>query len=104
MKKRNWKKITAFALSLSLLISVFSTLVWQSGATDLPESGELAEPAAIIAEETSLREECVKHFRLDNGSFMALTYASPVHYKENGQWKDTDNRLVLSDSVRSASN
>ena len=32
-----------------------------------------------VAEEISLREENVKHFRLSNGTYEAVIYGSPVH-------------------------
>ena len=52
-------------------------------------------PATILFEEESLREESVKHFRLDDGSYIAVQYDTPVHYQdENGQWKDYDNTLT----------
>ena len=48
-----------------------------------------------VYEETSLREESVKHFRLEDGSFVAAQYASPVHYlDEEGEWQDIDNTLA----------
>ncbi len=48
---------------------------------------------AILFEEESLREESVKHFRMDDGSYIAVQYGTPVHYEEDGQWVDYDNTL-----------
>ena len=49
-----------------------------------------------VAEEISLREENVKHFRLSNGTYEAVIYGSPVHRKgEDGTWQDIDNSLSL---------
>ena len=50
----------------------------QTSANDLKN-------ANILFEEEELREENVKHFRLDNGSYIAVQYGTPVHYEENGQ-------------------
>ena len=49
----------------------------------------------VLYEETSLREETVKHFRMEDGSFIAVDYQMPVHYlDENNEWTDYDNTLV----------
>lgn len=47
-----------------------------------------------IYEVTELREENVKHFRLEDGSYVAAQYNYPVHYTdENGEFTDINNRL-----------
>ncbi len=56
-------------------------------------SEESLKNAKILFEEEELREENVKHFRLDNGSYIAVQYGSPVHYEEDGEWVDYDNTL-----------
>lgn len=60
-------------------------------------------PAQIVREVPELREESVKHFLCDDGSYIAATYAEPVHYNENGVWKEIDNRLILNSNKLSAS-
>ncbi|WHY01333.1 DNRLRE domain-containing protein [Neobacillus sp. DY30] len=50
----------------------------------------------IVKEDTEKREENVKHFLLKDHTYEADVYPFPVHYKENGQWKDIDNTLVES--------
>ena len=58
-----------------------------------------------IYEVTELREENVKHFRLEDGSYVAAQYNYPVHYTdENGQLVDIDNRLSESGSELSTGN
>ncbi len=58
-----------------------------------------------IYEVTELREENVKHFRLEDGSYVAAQYNYPVHYTdENGEFEDIDNRLVESGSEFSTNN
>ena len=59
----------------------------------LQTSADDLKNAKILFEEEELREENVKHFRLDNGSYIAVQYGTPVHYEENGQWLDYDNTL-----------
>ena len=47
-------------------------------------------------EETSLREGNVKHFRLEDGSYVAVQYSTQIHKQdENENWVDIDNRLSL---------
>ena len=54
--------------------------------------------AEIIAEETSKREENVKHFRMSDGSYRAAQYDVPVHFMLNGEWTDYDNTLTEVDA------
>ena len=56
---------------------------------------ETLQNRKVLFEETSLREESVKHFRMEDGSFIAVDYQMPVHYlDENNEWTDYDNTLV----------
>ena len=53
---------------------------------------EMLQSAEILFEDTALREENVKHFRLDNGANVAIVYDTPVHYlDEEGAWQDINN-------------
>lgn len=55
------------------------------------------EPYAL-SEIEELREETVKHFRMNDGSFVAVQYGTPIHYKdESDQWKEIDNSLIARD-------
>ncbi len=56
----------------------------------------------IVREVTELREESVKHFLCEDGSYVAATYSEPVHYKEKGEWKEINNSLELTDDVKSS--
>ena len=52
-----------------------------------------------------LREETVKHFRLEDGSIIAVQYDDPVHYLDtDGKWQDIDNTLSSSGSEYVTSN
>jgi RHS repeat-associated protein len=55
----------------------------------------------VIGEVTSLRGQSEKHFRMDDGSFIAVDYGMPVHFSEdNGAtWLDIDNTLVLNQTT-----
>ena len=66
---------------------------------------ETSQEKERIYEEIDLREENVKHFRLDDGSYVAAQYAVPVHTLDsNGQWQDIDNTLSDDGSDYSTSN
>ena len=62
-------------------------------------SDPFGDGARIIGEDESLRTEDTKHFILSNGTRIAAQYEVPVHYKDNGEWKDIDNTLTLQNSV-----
>ena len=56
------------------------------------EAGE--KNLEIVAEEESLRKEKEKHFRMNDGSYIAAAYNEPVHYMDSaGNWQEIDNRL-----------
>ena len=42
---------------------------------------------------TGKRERYVKHFQMKEKGTAAAVYAVPVHYEENGNWQEIDNRL-----------
>lgn len=94
-------------LLLKRILSAFLTIVLLASA--IPVSLAVQElfteelPAQIVREVPELREESVKHFLCDDGSYIAATYAEPVHYNENGVWKEIDNRLILNSNKLSAS-
>ncbi|MFF2878151.1 DNRLRE domain-containing protein [Gottfriedia sp. NPDC057991] len=48
----------------------------------------------IVGEDTSKREENIKHFILKDHTYEADVYPYPVHYKVNGKWEDIDNTLA----------
>ncbi|MCL2546993.1 MAG: carbohydrate binding domain-containing protein, partial [Oscillospiraceae bacterium] len=55
----------------------------------------------IVGEIVELREEDVKHFRLVDGSYIAVQFDHAVHYQnEDGEWEDIDNRLEQGETER----
>ena len=61
------------------------------------ENTALTRLSAEVFEDTSLREENVKHFRLADGSYIAYAYGMPIHTRgEDGLWQDIDNTLTAS--------
>lgn len=57
-------------------------------------SPEAAALSPVREEDTALRGEYEKHFVREDGSYVAVSYSEPVHYLENGQWKEIDNTLI----------
>ena len=59
----------------------------------------------VLAEETALRGEAEKHFRLSDGTYLAVQYARPVHLQTaDGRWADLDNELTLRQGAYRADN
>lgn len=102
-------RLLSFVLTVAMLINMLpmnvlaAELDEENPSTSIveneSESGENA--VSVIGEVESLREEGIKHFRLSDGSFVAVSYGLPVHYQDNdGQWTDIDNSLVKEESTR----
>lgn len=58
---------------------------------------DLDTEKTILAEDIDKRESDVKHFLNTDGTYTAVRYSHPVHYKEAGsdQWIDIDNTLSI---------
>lgn len=93
-------KTVAFSLAIVLMVqmlplSTISTAINNDSIIEqsVIESTENELPV-IVGEVEKLRDEYTKHFRCEDGTFIAATYNTPVHYEENGEWKEIDNTLV----------
>ncbi len=91
-------KAAAFSLAIVLIVqilplSTISTAISNASVVSEPFWGENITPK-IIGEVESLRDEHTKHFRCEDGSFVAAVYNEPVHYLEDNEWKEIDNTLV----------
>ncbi len=64
---------------------------------DAAISNAASEVASITEELTAKRDRFVKQFAMSDGSYTAVTYSMPVHYKKRGDWKEIDTTLVKSD-------
>ena len=53
----------------------------------------------IVQEEISLRTANQKHFRMSDGSYIMVSHSQPIHYYENGEYKEIDNTLVRNGNV-----
>ena len=111
MKKKNVTRLTAILLASSMLLQELPVSAF-SGASDEPaqdaaaieltdsvetateEADETSTPE-IIGEEESLRDENEKHFRMSDGTYIAVSYDAPVHYRNaKGEWEDIDNSFT----------
>ncbi len=52
--------------------------------------------AAITGEIPGKRDKFTRQFAMSDGSYTAVTYSMPVHYKKGGNWNEIDTTLVKS--------
>ncbi|MBO5207041.1 MAG: hypothetical protein J6C09_05595 [Clostridia bacterium] len=96
-------RIIAMILAILCLFYVLPTAVLAEAAGELASDSESQGEEAAAApglyesptyEVEELREKDVKHFRLEDGSYVAAQYSSAVHYEnEDGELVDIDNEL-----------
>lgn len=112
-KNSRIKKFLSILLTVALCIQIVPITVFaqnRSEAEAEPETtvSDTAEflvnsetqPQEILAEDVSLREENVKHFRMTDGSYTAVQYSSPVHYQtDENTWEEYDNRLLETETL-----
>ena len=100
MRKRNrFQKMLALLLIAVVWMMPSSTPFSASALTETAEQAEAGAPdsgePAILCEDVSKRGAYEKHFARSDGSFIAATYAEPVHYQNAaGEWVEIDNHLV----------
>ncbi|MBR7099289.1 MAG: RHS repeat protein, partial [Clostridia bacterium] len=109
-----WVKTVACILSILLVMYAVPTIVYAE-LIDAMESVNTTDETVPVEEKeiekgtvfevVDRREETVKHFRTEDGSFTAVQYNVPVHEKdENGEWQDIDNTLSESGNEYATSN
>lgn len=101
MKKKvvNRRSIVFLSVFLSLVLLLQSVAM----AVTIPPAEELTpsdmtfiETPFIEAEETAQRSKFEKHFRMSDGTYVAVAYADPVHEElPDGSWEEIDNTLSL---------
>jgi len=69
-----------------------NTITEEEEATDT----EPAIDSVIAGEVVSKRGETTKQFKNTDGSFLAVDYGYPVHYKDGSEWLDVDYSIVSS--------
>ena len=97
MKKSLWTRLLSLLLAVVLcveLLPAVGSAVSPSEDLEHTVEGTVEEPAEVAFEEASLRGERVKHFRMGDGSYVAVQYDVPVHHQDaDGRWQDIDNTL-----------
>ena len=97
MKKSLWTRLLSLLLAVVLcveLLPAVGSAVSPSEDLEHTVEGTVEEPAEVAFEEASLRSERVKHFRMGDGSYVAVQYDVPVHHQDaDGRWQDIDNTL-----------
>ena len=97
MLKRNLR-IISLCLAIILTVQMSGILEISAQATSTSQDATIAteEEPEIIGEDISKRDEKVKHFRMSDGSFMAVSYGTPVHFKDDsGNWQDINNTPLM---------
>lgn len=103
-KSSGIRSIAVF-LSLVMVFNLLPLSVFAQDSSSDVSVDHSYERLGEAFELETLREESVKHFRLEDGSYIAAQYKGPVHYlDDNGLWQDIDNSLSLDGSEYSTSN
>lgn len=77
----------------SLAIPPDTTMSEQTAAAPVQPAEAMQEEPAITEEDEDKRGVFEKHFLREDGSYLAVSYAEPVHYEKDGQWFEIDNTL-----------
>lgn len=84
-------------LSIIFCIQVIPGLAYETLASELEDelvskdtqTSISSSGTEIVSEDVTLRSEYVKHFLLNNGTYLAVQYNHPVHdLNENNEWVD----------------
>ena len=96
MKKSRSTRFLSFMLVLAMLIQMMPVQSFAASTGSSAVDVSSGQPATtVVGEVEDLREEDTKHFRMSDGSFIAVSYGMPVHYEnEDGNWEDIDNTIV----------
>lgn len=94
-------RLFSIILTIAMLINMLPMSALAAELDETEETSTTTETASseneisVIGEVEDLREEDTKHFRLSDGSYIAVSYGMPVHYEDNeGNWEDIDNTIV----------
>lgn len=96
--KRGMMRTIAAFCSVVLLLEMGPAASLAETAENLAaqeaERGPASTTAVLLEEDQEIREENVKYFFRSDGNREAAVYQEPVHYQEDGTWKDIDNTLI----------
>ena len=96
MKSWRFTRLLSLILVLVMLIQMMPVQSFAASTGSSAVDVETGQPVTtVLGEVEDLREEDTKHFRLSDGSYIAVSYGMPVHYEdEDGNWEDIDNTIV----------
>lgn len=97
-KLKKLRLATAALLALLLLVMIPMQALAQSSPQENPPAQEVVNTtpeAKILAEITEKRDAYTKHFLMDDETYTAVQYDSPVHYQDkDGNWVEYDNSMT----------
>lgn len=102
-------KTISVILSLLMVVSILPMNVFAQDIIEISNMDDKSTSTSAIQtrdifEVITLREENVKHFKLMDGTYVAVVYDYPVHRLDNNnQWEDIDNTLFADGSEYSTS-
>lgn len=96
MKTWRFTRILSMILVLAMLTQMMPVQAFATSGGSNALDVEAEQPVTtILGEVEDLREEDTKHFRMSDGSYIAVSYGMPVHYEdEEGNWEDINNTIV----------
>lgn len=84
------------AVSIPFAIIAEDNTVTQNANAENTESSEVVENGSeALIEDLSKRDKFTKHYAAPGGERYAVVFSEQVHYEENGEWFEVDNRLTL---------
>ena len=90
-------RFLSMALAILLIIQLFPATSLAAKADELRALAQADAAQAAFApvayEEVEKRDANTKVFKRKDGSYTAILSPQPLHYKENGAWKEIDNTL-----------
>ena len=106
--KASCKKMLSILLVSIMVVMILPASVYADAIDQIDLYFDKQEDTDLVKnvfEDVNLREEYVKHFRLEDGSYIAAQYEKPVHYlDEDGVWQDIDNTLTPNGNEYGTSN
>ena len=97
VSKHTQKLLSVLLASVMLLVSIPMTVVGEGsslGQIGADDNAQLIGPTDTFYEDVSMRDEFSKHYVLESGERYAVIFPEAVHYEEDGEWKEVDNRLT----------
>ena len=100
-------RIIAAILSVMMILTALPPATFaqtvelkDDGAQESVYAGVKIDSARIISEDDARRSENEKHFKLDDGTYLAVKYGYPIHTKnEIGEWENIDLSFAASENA-----